>query len=218
MVSRISIPLVLEVLEFVVGSPFFWFFTMGVETCLGVLAFDHVIRLRWIILWTVFRFAALCVHLYVRYVSGLTARPTTREWFEMEERFGMIDDELEGLWEIHSTRKISWMAWPKHQERPRAENHGRRSTKRFEFEAMHAGKMLRRAGYAVSGFPVESGADGFDYWMSALASDVPRESDIRGDGLDGTADISIRSKSGHIDNVIHASKFLCAKMAREQSI
>ena len=131
----------------------------------------------------------------------------------------MIEDELQGMWDIADTGRIQFSAWPRHERQPRTvPAHRARSNKRFLFEAEHAGKMLRRANFAVSGFPVAKDADGFDYWMSAIASDVPRESDVTGIGQDSTGDMSIRVKSGSIDNLVHASKFLCAKMAREESV
>lgn len=135
--------------------------------------------------------------------------PREADWRDLESRFKLIEDELEGHWSIYDTGLVNWTVWAGSRVPPIT--HSERSRDRFVVEAEHAGKMLKRAGYVVPGFPSATDIDGFDYWMSALAATVPRESGITGTGYNHLIG---RSTSGHMENVVHASMLLCARMGR----
>jgi hypothetical protein len=147
--------------------------------------------------------------------QAITTGPTRQDWREQEARFDLIEDELQAERKTYDTGLVRWSVWAESTHRAarrgiaREPKHPDRSRQRFDKEAEHAGQMLKRAGYVVPGFPSAADTDGFDYWMSAIAANVEKESDMSGDGLDQIG----RSTSEHIGAVVHASKLLCALMA-----
>jgi hypothetical protein len=152
-------------------------------------------------------------HSFIDWFWPTEPPPTSDDWHRMEERFRHVDDELQGFWSLYGTGLIQWSVHPgdtSRRDSRRQADHRDRSRERFETEAGHAGAMLRRLNYIAPGFPPPYETDDFGYWMSALSALVPLESGMTGSGRDeiGT------SASGHIDNVVHASRLLCAKVAR----
>ena len=124
--------------------------------------------------------------------------PSRREqWLAMEERFGLIDGEVDGLRTSHATGAREWLL----------ESRGNpMGFQQFKVEAEEAGRLL---GQMLQRHDDE---DPIDEWLDALLEHAHPERDLRITGRDAYRGMS---RSANIARLVETSKQLCAKLAAD---
>jgi hypothetical protein len=126
-------------------------------------------------------------------------RPPSRreQWLAMEQRFGLIDGEVDGLRTSHVTGAREWLL----------ESRGNpMGFQQFKVEAAEAGLLLSQM------LQRHDDEDPIDEWLDAVLEHAHPERDLRITGRDPHRGMS---RSASIPRMVETSKQLCAKLAAD---
>jgi hypothetical protein len=140
---------------------------------------------------------------------ALSARSVSPEgWLAQGERFGKVNDNLEGLWTRYFDGRPA--TWTIHYKAKNGKPLGtKRDVEMFSAEAALASKMLMRSLRYKFRFNWLFKRTHVDRWMNVAASLADPDSGFTMTGSDN----GVKNEGGHADRIADMSRLACIKLA-----
>ena len=123
-------------------------------------------------------------------------------WRKAEQRFDLINGEVEALWQLYGDGHVEWNVHAR-------DDRDHRRVERFLSEARVLGRVVYGLPLARK-FPSASFTDDVDHWLNVVAT-IVQPSPMTGDGTNERGTYV----SGGIDDLVDASKVACVRLASE---
>lgn len=166
--------------------------------------------------WLLAPFVAVALGASARWLALtlLEQPPTAADWHALEERFGLVQVEIEGILVTDcDSGEPRWTIYPQSPPatrdgmQPPVDGEGARQ--RFTAEATRGGRLLLRMVHGRPMYRIGKEFEEIDHWLSAISIVVPSGSSFKGSG----SEMGRPFKSVHFERLVHASKDLCASLA-----